>query len=140
MTTRLQGYIDALYAAVDAAPGFPASTERSTLRAFSRDEPAMLVIHQGKEVVLPDSPWPMATRVRELLCTAHTAGADRDDASEAIFEALQPIVMNLTAVSLVLIEEFGTDEPKYMQGDLDRMAVTKRFRLTYQTMADSLAA
>jgi len=140
MTTRLQSYIDTLYAAVEAAPGFPAMVERSTLRAFSRKEPAMLVIHPGKELVLPDSPWPMATRVRELLCTAHTAGADRDDASDAIFEALQPIVMGLAAPSIVQVEEFGTDEPKYVQGDLDRMAVTRRFRITYQTMADSLAA
>lgn len=140
MTTRLQSYIDALYSAVETTPGFPAKTERSTLRAFKREEPAMLVIQPGREVVSPDSSWPMSTRIREVLCTAHTAGADRDDASEAIFEALQPIVMNFSAPALVLIEEFGTDEPKYAQADLDRMAVTKRFRITYQTAADSLSA
>lgn len=140
MTTRLQEYINGLYQAVEAKADFPAVAERSTLRAFTRDDPAMLVIHPGREVVSPDSPHPMATRIRELLFTAHTSGADRDDASESIFEALQPLVMGFTAPDIVQIEEFGTDEPKYVQGDRDRMAVTKRFRITYQTMADSLAA
>ena len=139
MTTLLQTYVDALYQSVDSSPDFPAVTEKSTLRAFRREDPLMLVIHLGKEGVSPDSRWPRATRIRELLCTAHTAGADRDDACEAIFEALQPIVMGFSADGLVMIEEFGTDEPKYVQGDLDRMMVTKRFRITYQTMDDSLA-
>lgn len=139
MTTRLQSYIDALYAAIEADPDFPAETERSTLRAFRRQDAAMLVIHRGREGISPDSALPRVTRVRELLFTAHTAGDGRDEASEAIFAALQPLVMRFSADALVQVEEYGTDEPKYVQGDLDRMAVTKRFRFTYQTMDDSLA-
>jgi len=140
MTTRLQRYVDELYAVVEQVDGFPAAVERSTLRAFRRDEHPMLVIHQGREVISPDSAWPRSTRVRELLCTVHTAGAERDTSSEEVFEALQPIVIGYVADGLVQIEELGTDEPKYLQGDLDRMAVTKRFRLTYQTLDDSLSA
>lgn len=137
--TLMQSYINALYAAVDQAPGFPAQTERSTLRAFRREDNCMLVIHLGRETVLDDSPWPRSNRAREVLCTVHTRGDDQGALSEATLEALQPIVMGFSADGLVQVEEIGTDEPKFVQADLDRMAVTKRFVFTYQTMADSLA-
>lgn len=139
MTTLVQRYLDGLYAAIESMPDFPALTERSTLRAFKRDDGPMIVIHLGKEAVL-EGPWPRSNRAREVLCTAHTAGEDREDQSEAVFEALQPIVMGFTADNLVQVEEIGTDEPKYAQADLNRMAVTKRFYFTYQTAADSLSA
>lgn len=140
MTTLFQVYRDGILAAIQAAPNFPALVETSTLRAFTRDEPSVLVLHTGKEVVSGEAAWPTSTRIRELLCSAQTAGEAREDFAEAIFEALQPIVMQFSAPGIVQIDEFGTDEPKFTSGDLPRMLMTKRFRITYQTQADSLSA
>lgn len=137
MTTLFQGYRDGIVAALRAVPVFPAEVETSTLRAFTRDDDAVLVLHPGKEVVA-DGAWPRAERIRELLCSVHAAGDDREDVAEAVFEALQPIVMRYTAPGIVQIDEFGTDEPRFTSGDQARMLVTKRFRITYQTDADSL--
>lgn len=138
MTTAFQTYRDGIKDSIEASAGFPAEVSTSTVRAFTRDEDKVLVLHAGREVIAPDGAWPRVIRIRELLCSVHTAGADRDDYAEAVFEALQPIVMQYAAPGLVKVEEFGTDEPKYLQGDLARMITTKRFRLTYQTEENSL--
>ena len=137
MTTLFQTYRDGIKAAVAATAGFPAQVETSTLRAFTRDD-LVLVLHPGKEVIA-DEAWPRVNRVRELLCSVHASGEDREDLAEQVFEALQPIVMGYDADGIVQIEEFGTDEPRYASGDQARMLLTKRFRIVYQTDSDSLS-
>lgn len=136
MTTLFQKYCDGIRTALEAISDFPAEIETSTLRAFTRSE-AALVLHAGKEIVV-DGSWPRVTRVRELLCSVHTAGEAREDEAEAIFEALQPVVMQYEDEGIVQIEEFGTDESRFASADSARMLTTKRFRITYQTDADSL--
>lgn len=136
MTTLFQTYRDGIKSALEAA-AVPAEIETSTLRAFTRAE-TVLVLHAGKEVVA-DGAWPRVERIRELLCSVHVAGDNREDLAEAIFEALQPIVMGYSADGIVQIDEFGTDEPRFTSGDQARMLVTKRFRITYQTDAHSLS-
>ncbi len=139
MTTLLRTYIDALYAEIETIPDFPARIERSTLRAFRREEYPVVVIHRGAEVISDDSPWPIVTRHRHLLVSVHGAGEDAEEDVETVFEILQPVLSRFAAAGLVQIEEAGTDEPKYAQGDLTRMVVTRRWRLTYQTQQDSLS-
>lgn len=137
MTTLFQTYRDSIADALVAQAGFPAEVETSTLRAFTRNE-TVLVLHPGKEVVA-DGAWPRVERIRELLCSVHASGEDREDVAERVFEALQPIVMGFQGPGIVQIDEFGTDEPRFASGDQSRMLVTKRFRITYQTDADSLS-
>lgn len=138
MTTLYQTFRNGIKAALIATPGLGAQVETSTLRAFTRSETA-LVLHSGKEFVSDDGPIGCATRVRELLCSAQTAGDARDDVAESIFEAALPVILGYAAAGLVSIQETGTDEPKYVPGDLGRMIVTKRFLLTYQTRENSLS-
>lgn len=138
MTTLFQIYRDSIKSLIESPGNFPAIVETSTVRAFTREDGAVLVLHSGKEVIV-DEAMPRVTRVRELLCSVHTRGEDGEDVAEAIFEALQPIVMGYTEEGIVQIDEFGTDEPKFVPGDLTRALVTKRFRITYQTLSDSLA-
>lgn len=137
MTTLFQTYRDGIRAAISSVPGFPAEVETSTLRAFTRDE-TVLVLHAGKEVVVEES-FPRVTRIRELLCSVHASGADREDDAESVFEALHPIIMRYEAAGIVQIDEFGTDEPRFTAGDQARMLLTKRYRITYQTISDSLS-
>lgn len=137
MTTLFQLYRDGIRDALLDAADFPAEVETSTLRAFTRDE-VVVVLHAGKEVVVVEA-FPRVTRVRELLCSVHAGGEDREDQAEQVFEALQPIVMGFSSDGIVQIEEFGTDEPRFAGGDQARMLLTKRFRITYQTDSDSLS-
>ena len=76
---------------------------------------------------------PRVTRVREIHLIVHTCGDDHLQLAEEVFEAAQPIVMGYSGPNMVSIVEFGTDEPKYANGDLRRQVVTKRYRITYQT-------
>lgn len=139
MTTRYQTYRDGIKAALLAATGLGAQVETSTLRAFTRNE-TVLVLHSGKEIVSDEGPIGRATRMRELLCSVQTAGESRDDVAESVFAVALPIVLGYSAEGLVSLREMGTDDPKYVSGDLARMIVTKRFLLTYQTLEDSLSA
>lgn len=139
MTTLVQRYIDELVDVIGKTPGFPAAVETSTLRAFTREDYPVLVVHRGKEAISEQSPYHRYTRIRELLFTVHSAGFEREEEAEAVFDVLQPIVMSFSADGLILVEEVGTSEPMFAQGDRDRMAMTKRFIFTYQTEENSLS-
>jgi hypothetical protein len=139
MTTRLLTILDGIYAAVEAVPDFPAGLERSTVRAFTREQSPMLVMHLGREVVSSDSPFPMADRMREILCSVHARGEQPDVEAEGVFEALQPLIMRFTAPGVIQIDEASTDEPKFRGADLSAVIITKRFVVTYRTLADSLS-
>nr|WP_218940910.1 hypothetical protein [Allopusillimonas soli] len=133
----MQGYIAGLIDAFESGTGFPARIEKSPVRALNREDRQVLSILPGAESV-QDSPVSMATREREILLVVHTAGDEHLDLAEAVFEAAHPIVMGFTAEGLVSVNEHGTDEPKYANGDLTRQVVTKRYRLIYQTDEHSL--
>jgi hypothetical protein len=139
--TMVQIYIDELYRRLAAVPSFPAALERSTIRAFTRDEKAVLVIARGAEEVLGGSPFPMADRVREIQCVIHTVDDGDDAVSDSVFVALQPVVMQLAGAGLpglTDVVEHGTDEPRFVKDKPSRKYVAKRFRLFYRSLQDSL--
>jgi len=136
--TQLSQMIDALYQAIEAIEDFPARLERSPIRAITRNEYPAVVIHRGAETVSDDSPWPLVTRIRQIYVTVHCAGDGAEDEADEIFLILQPVFANFTYEDLVITKELSTDEPRYAQGDLTRVAITRRWALTYQTKEDAL--
>lgn len=138
MTTLAMQYVTGLRAALEAAAGFAATVESSPVRAVARDEPKVISVQLGGESV-EDVNTPRATRVREIHVLVHTAGDDHQEMAEEVFEQAHPIIMQYTGPNVVEVAEFGTDEPKYVNGDLRRQVVNKRYRITYQTYEDSLS-
>jgi hypothetical protein len=141
MDSLVKVYVDALYQQLEAVTDFPAALERSTIRAFTRDEKAVLVIARGAEEVLGGAPFPMADRVREIQCVIHTVDDGDDTVSDAVFIALQPVVMRLAGAGLpglTDVVEHGTDEPRFVKDKPSRKYIAKRFRLFYRSQQDSL--
>lgn len=140
MTSLAQQYVLELRLALEGAPGgFPAAVEASPVRAISREDPMVVSVQLGAESVQELSP-PRVSRVREIHLIVHTCGDDHLELSERVFEAAHPVVMGYGGPNVVSVAEFGTDEPKFANGDLRRQVVTKRYRITYQTDEHSLSA
>ncbi|MHA7123441.1 hypothetical protein ACWV16_22365 [Achromobacter xylosoxidans] len=140
MTSLAQRYVgDLRLALAGASEGFPAAVENSPMRAISREDPKVVSVQLGAESI-QELLSPRVTRVREIHLIVHTCGDDHLQLAEEVFEAAQPIVMGYSGPNMVSIVEFGTDEPKYANGDLRRQMVTKRYRITYQTDEHSLGA
>ncbi|MFY3138009.1 hypothetical protein ACOTFF_15780 [Achromobacter xylosoxidans] len=140
MTSLAQRYVEDLRSALAGASGdFPAAVENSPMRAISREDPKVVSVQLGAESI-QELLSPRVTRVREIHLIVHTCGDDHLQLAEEVFEAAQPIVMGYSGPNMVSIVEFGTDEPKYANGDLRRQVVTKRYRITYQTDEHSLGA
>jgi len=139
MTTLFAGYLRGITDAMEASATFPAVVERSPVRAATREEARRICVLPGAESV-EGTPLGRATREREILLNVHTAGDDHLELAESVLEAAHPIVMLFRAEGIVSIREFGTDEPKYANGDLSRQVVSKRYRITYQTDEHSLSA
>lgn len=139
MTTRMRGYLDAIYAQLQADPEFPGALEPSTTRIFQADDPATLTLFLDREEVDEDSPLGVADRVRTVGAVVHAAGESAQDDAEAIFEALQPVVMRLAAPGLVAVREIGTTAPRFPKEAQDRFQVTRFFKFTYRTAEDSLS-
>jgi hypothetical protein len=137
MTTLAMQYVLDLRAALEAAPGFPAEVESSPVRAIARETPMVISVQLGGESVESIHP-PRATRVREIHVLVHTAGDDHQAMAENVFEQAHPVVIAYAGPNVVEVAEFGTDEPKYVNGDLRRQVVNKRYRITYQTDEHSL--
>lgn len=132
MTTLAMQYVEDLRAALKAAPGFPAEVESSPVRAVAREAPMVISVQLGGESV-ESLNSPRVTRVREIHILVHTAGDDHQALAEKVFELAHPVVMAYDGPNVVEVIEFGTDEPKYVNGDLRRQVVNKRYRITYQT-------
>lgn len=139
MKTRVQMYVEGLHDALRAVPGFPAVIEPSPVRAHTHELAQVVTVQVGAERVT-DGATPRVTRMREIHLLVHTAGEDGLGLSEQVFSAAHPIVMAFTGPGLVQVEELRTDEPRYVNGDLLRQAITKRYLFTYQTAEDSLSA
>lgn len=137
MTTLALTYVQELRDALQA-PGFPAAMEPSPVRAISREDAQVVSVQLGAESV-EGSAIPRVTRVREIHLIVHTCGDDHLALAEAVFEAAHPLVMGYGGQNVVAVAEFGTDEPKYANGDLRRQVVTRRYRITYQTDEQSLS-
>lgn len=138
MTTLAMLYVKELRAALEAAPGFGAVVESSPVRAVTRDESKVISVQLGGESVESVN-TPRATRVREIHVLVHTAGDTHQEMAEEVFEQAHPIIMRYAGQNIVQVAEFGTDEPKYVNGDLRRQVVNKRYRITYQTDEHSLS-
>lgn len=138
MTTLALRYVNDLRAALEAAPEFLAVVESSPVRAIGREEPMVISVQLGAESV-ESVHMPRATRTREIHVLVHTAGDEHQAMAEQVFEQAHPVIMAYAGPNVVGIAEFGTDEPKYVNGDLRRQVVNKRYRITYQTDEDSLS-
>jgi len=138
MSTLFLEYVKGLRALLRADGSFPAKVEDSPVRASTRDDRQVICLLPGAEDVQLSAVG-RSTRVRELLFVMHTSGDEHLDLAEQIAAALHPIVMLFDAPGIVQIAEHGTDEPKYVNGDLARQALTKRYRITYQTDEHSLS-
>lgn len=123
--------------ALEASPDFPAAVEPSPVRAMTRQDRKTVCVLPGAEAV-DAMPIGMATRARQIHVVVHTAGDDHLELSEEVFSAAHPVVMSFEMDGLVSVEEVGTDEPKYANGDLTRQVVTRRYRVVYQTDEHSL--
>lgn len=139
MTTRMRSYLGLIYAQLRADPAFPGELEESTTRIFEADTPATLTLFLDREEVGEDSPLGVADRVRTVGAVVHAAGVSAQDDAEAIFGALQPVVMRFEAVGLVRVREIGTTAPKFPKEAQDRFQVTRYFQFTYRTAHDSLS-
>lgn len=141
MISLAQRYVLDLRQALTEASGagFPAQVEPSPVRAVSREDPMVVSVQLGAESIQELS-TPRVTRLREIHLIVHTCGDDHLELAERVFAAAHPIVMGYAGPNMVSIAEFGTDEPKYANGDLRRQVVTKRYRITYQTDEHSLGA
>ena len=139
MTTRIRDYLDAIYAKLRANPDFPGELEPSTTAIFEADTPATLTLFLDREEVVEGGPIGVADRVRTVGAVVHAAGVSAQDDAEAIFEALQPVVMRFQADGLVNIREIGTTAPKFPKEAQDRFQVTRYFQFTYRTADDSLS-
>lgn len=139
MKTLVQLYVEGLHDALRSAAGFPALVEPSPVRAHTHAQAQVITVQVGAERVT-DSATPRVTRMREIHLLVHTAGDDGLGLSERVFSAAHPVLMHFTGPGLVQVEELRTDEPRYVNGDLLRQAITKRYLFTYQTAEDSLSA
>ncbi|MGV2895048.1 hypothetical protein ACNPPY_04595 [Achromobacter sp. AGC78] len=137
MTTLALTYVQELRAALKVA-GFPAVMEPSPVRAITREDPRVVSVQLGAESV-ESMAVPRVTRVREIHLIVHTCGDDHLELAEDVFEAAHPLVMGYSGPNVIAVAEFGTDEPKYANGDLRRQVVTRRYRITYQTDEQSLS-
>lgn len=133
LTRLVQGLRDAL----ESSPGFPAIVEPSPVRAMTRKDTQTVCVLPGAEAV-DAMPIGRSTRARQVHVVVHTAGDDHLELSEAVFAAAHPVLMAFEMDNLVSVEEVGTDEPKYANGDLTRQVVTRRYRVVYQTDEHSL--
>ncbi|MHC0506400.1 hypothetical protein [Achromobacter aegrifaciens] len=138
MTTLAMRYVNDLRTALRQELAGAAEVESSPVRAIAREEPRVISVQLGGESVESIN-TPRVTRVREIHVLVHTAGDDHQAMAEEVFERAHPVVMVYQGPNIVEIAEFGTDEPKYVNGDLRRQVVNKRYRITYQSDELSLS-
>lgn len=138
MKTLVQVYIDEISALIESVPELRGKVERSPVRAKDRNASPVITLLPGREKV-EEASVATVNRHRELQVLVHTSGDEHMDVSERTFLIIHPIIMGYSADSLVLVQEIGTDDPRYRDGDLTRQVVTRRYLLTYQTADDSLS-
>lgn len=131
-------YIDALLARIESVPSLQGAVERSPVRAHTRDASPVITILPGREKV-EEASIARVNRHREVQVLVHTSGNEHMDLCEQTFSLIHPLIMTYTADSLTQIQEIGTDDPRYSNGDLTRQVVTRRYLLSYQTADDSLS-
>jgi hypothetical protein len=137
MTTRRETFIQAIIAALEGAPGFPAAVERSVTRAFTRQESPVLVVHRGGEDV-NDALNTSVYRSCEVLVSVITRSDVPDQVADEIMEAAHPVIMAYRADGIMKILEAGTNAPVFSQADAQACLLTTRYTIQYTTSRRSL--
>jgi hypothetical protein len=141
MTTIREGFVSSIMDALKADDQLQTDgvvVERSIYEAVNSEEPKVVVVSRGRDIVLA-STIGRTTRQCDLLVSAVVRDPAPDRAADAIFERSHPLVMAFDAQDIVGIEEVTTDEPETADIDGGVGIVTMRYTIQYQTSPQSLA-
>jgi hypothetical protein len=141
MTTIREGFVSSIMNALNSDAQLQSDgvvVERSIYEAVGSEQPKVVVVSRGRDVVLA-STIGRTTRQCDLLVSAVVRDPAPDRAADVIFERSHPIVMAFDGPDVVGIEEVGTDDPENADIDGGVGIVTMRYTIQYQTSPQSLA-
>ncbi|ALP62394.1 hypothetical protein [Paraburkholderia caribensis] len=140
MTTIRETFVSSIMDALKSDAQLQSSgvvVERSIYEAVDREEPKVVVVSRGRDIVLA-STIGRTTRQCDLLVSAVVRDPAPDRAADVIFERSHPIVMAFDGPEIVGVEEVTTDEPETADIDGGVGIVTMRYTIQYQTPPNSL--
>lgn len=137
MTLR-ETFIQALMARFTAAPGFPAAVERSIVKAFDREDGAVIVVHRGGEQDPDNSRLGVIDRVCEILVSVVARGDAPDQLADDVLEVAHPLVMTYAAAGIIDLWEGPTDTPKFSDTNGTAGLITVHYFIKYRTSPTSL--
>ncbi|NML62266.1 hypothetical protein HHL21_14510 [Massilia sp. RP-1-19] len=139
MTLR-EAYIEGLIADLRAAAGIGAMVERSIVKAFTREEDTVLVVHRGAESQPDNSRLGVIDRTCEILLSIVARGDAPDQLADAVLEVAHPLVMAYRAPRIIDVWEGPTDAPKFSDVGGTAGLITVHYFIRYRSGPNSLSS
>lgn len=139
MTSR-ETIIQNLLALFRDMPDFPAKVERSLIRAYTREESPVLVIHRGTETA-DYGMYGVVDRTCEIMVSILIRGQNPEQEADEIMEIVHPAMMAYTVdptVEILDVSEGMTEAPVFAREDRSAVMLTTRYQIKYRTQPNTL--
>lgn len=138
--TKRETLIQNLLAMFRAMPAFPAKVERSLIRAYTREESPVLVIHRGTETANYET-YGVVDRTCEIMVSILIHSQNPEQDADEIMEIVHPAMMGYTNdpnVQILDVTEGMAETPVFAREDRSAVMLTTRYQFKYRTQPNTL--